>query len=153
MLIQKHETRLVVISPIEGSPAYRLGIRAGDIISHIDGESTKYISSFDAMLKLRGERGTEVTITIVRDGLEKPLELTMLRAEIPLYSVPYAFMLDEEIGYIFIRNFAETTTSEFEEKMEELESQGMKKLILTSSDRSWLIMEEQWASLSTKKAR
>ena len=130
MLIQKHETRLVVISPIEGSPAYRLGIRAGDIISHIDGESTKYISSFDAMLKLRGERGTEVTITIVRDGLEKPLELTMVRDEIPLYSVPYAFMLDEEIGYIFIRNFAETTTSEFEEKMEELESQGMKKLIL-----------------------
>ena len=130
MLIQKHETRLVVISPIEGSPAYRFGIHAGDVISQIDGVSTKYISSFDAMLKLRGEKGTEVTITIVRDGLEKPLEVTLKRAEIPLYSVPYAFMLTEDVGYIFIRNFAETTSDEFEDKMDELEKQGMNKLIL-----------------------
>jgi len=130
ILIQKHETRLVVISPIEGTPAYRLGIRAGDVISHINGDSTEPITSFDAMLKLRGKKGTEVKITIVRESLDKPLELNIVRAEIPLYSVPYAFMLTDDIGYIFIRNFAETTTEEFEEKMDHLSDQGMQKLVL-----------------------
>jgi carboxyl-terminal processing protease len=64
ILIQKQEERLVVITPIEGTPAYRLGIRAGDIISNIEGESTKPISSYEAMLKLRGLKGTKVTITM-----------------------------------------------------------------------------------------
>lgn len=130
ILIQKQEDRLVVISPIEGTPAYRLGIQAGDIISHIEGKSTKPISSFEAMQKLRGLEGTKVHITIVREGLEKPLELTIVREEIPLYSVPYAFMLQDDIGYIFIRNFAETTAQEFQEKMTLLANKGMKKLIL-----------------------
>jgi carboxyl-terminal processing protease len=130
ILIQKQEDRLVVISPLEGTPAYRLGIQAGDIISHINGESTKPISSLDAVQKLRGPKGTEVDITIVREGLEKPLDLTVVRAEIPLYSVPYSFILKDDIGYIFIRNFAETTTQEFKEKMKSLLEQGMKSLIL-----------------------
>lgn len=130
IMIQKQEDRLVVISPIEGTPAYRLGIRAGDVISHINGESTKPISSQEAMQRLRGLKGTNVNITIVREGLDKPFEITITREEIPLHSVPYAFMLKDDMGYIFIRNFAETTTKEFEEKMEFLEKQGMKKLIL-----------------------
>ena len=96
--IQKQEDRLVVIAPIEGTPAWRLGIQPGDVISKIDGESTKPISSFDAMQKLRGDKGTKVTITLVREGLDKPIELTIIREEIPLYSVPYAFMLDEATG-------------------------------------------------------
>lgn len=128
--IQKQEDRLVVIAPIEGGPAYRLGIQAGDIISHVNGESTKTISSLDAVQKLRGPKGTKVNITIVREGLKQPLELTITREEIPLHSVPYAFLLNEEAGYIFIRNFSSTTTREFEEKMELLLSRGMKKLIL-----------------------
>lgn len=130
ILIQKQEQRLVVISPIEGGPAYRLGIQAGDVISHISGESTKPITSYEAMLKLRGIKGTKVNITIVREGMEKPFEMTIVREEIPLYSVPYSFMLQDEIGYIFIRNFGGTTTKEFEEKMESLVKQGMKSLIL-----------------------
>lgn len=128
--IQKHEDRLVVIAPIEGTPAYRLGIQAGDIISHINGESTKPISSFEALEKLRGPKGTKVTITIVREGLERPLELTIVREEISLHSVPYAFLLQDDVGYIFIRNFAETTGDEFEEKMDYLAAKGIKSLIL-----------------------
>jgi len=128
--IQKQEDRLVVVSPIEGTPAWRLGIQSGDIITHINGESTKPISSQDAVDKLRGPKGTKVTITIAREGLEKPLELTITREEIPLYSVPYAFMLQEGIGYIFIRNFAENTDEEFERKMEALTAKGMKSLVL-----------------------
>ncbi|MBN1222197.1 MAG: S41 family peptidase [Candidatus Aminicenantes bacterium] len=130
LMIQKQEDRLVVVTPLEGTPAYRLGIQAGDIISHIEGESTKPISSFDAMQKLRGPEGTDVAITIVREGLDEPLEFTITRAEIPLYSVPYAFILKEGIGYIYIRNFAETTTEEFREKMKILKAQGMDKLLL-----------------------
>ena len=128
--IQKQEDRLVVIAPIEGGPSWRLGVQSGDIISHINGESTKPISSQDAVDKLRGPKGTKVNITIAREDLEKSLELTIVREEIPLYSVPYAFLLDEGVGYIFIRNFAETTGDEFKEKMETLTKQGMKSLIL-----------------------
>lgn len=128
--IQKQEDNLVVISPIEGTPASRLGIQPGDVISHINGESTKPLSSFEAMQKLRGPKGTSVTITIVREGLETPLELTIEREEIPLRSIPYAFMIAPEVGYIFIRNFAETTTQEFEQRMENLKEQGIRQLIL-----------------------
>lgn len=130
IIIQKQEDRLVVISPIEGTPAYRLGIQAGDVISHVNGKSTKPISSYDAMLLLRGPKGTKVNITIVREGLEKPMDITIARGEVSLYSVPYAFMLQEDIGYIYIRNFSPTTTKEFKEKMEFLIKQGMKSLIL-----------------------
>jgi carboxyl-terminal processing protease len=128
--IQKHEDSLVVIAPIEGTPASRLGIQPGDIISTIDGESTKPMSSFDAMQKLRGPKGTKVTITIIREGLDKPIELTIEREEIPLHSVAYSFLITPTTGYIFIRNFAETTTEEFEQKMTDLAGQGMKELIL-----------------------
>ncbi len=130
ILIQKQEDRLVVISPIEGGPAYRLGVLPGDVISHINGESTKNISSSDAVQKLRGLKGTKVDITITREALEKPLEMTVTREEIPLHSISYAFILQDDIGYIRIRGFSGTTTREFEEKMASLVNQGMKKLIL-----------------------
>jgi carboxyl-terminal processing protease len=130
ILIQKQDKRLVVISPIEGGPAYRLGIRSGDVISHIEGETTEPITSTEAMMRLRGPKDTEVTITIVRDGWEDPFDVTIVREEIALHSVRYAFILQDDIGYIHIRNFAETTTREFEEKMALLSGQGMKKLIL-----------------------
>lgn len=129
IMIQKHGENLMVISPIEGTPAYRLGIRPGDIISQIEGESTRPISSTEAMKKLRGPEGSKVTITIQREGMD-PFDLTITREEIPLHSVPYAFILQDDIGYIFIRNFAQTTTREFKDKMEQLSRQGMKKLIL-----------------------
>ena len=124
MQIQKLGDNIVVISPIEGGPAWRLGIRPGDIVSHINGESTVPISSFEAMQRLRGEKGTKVTITIVRDGLDKPLELTIAREEIPLLSVPYAFLLGNNVGYIYIRNFAENTPKELEADLAKLTSQG-----------------------------
>ncbi len=130
ILIQKQDKRLVVISPIEGGPAHRLGILSGDIISHIEGESTEPISSTEAMMRLRGPKDTEVTITIVREGWEDPFDVKIVREEIALHSVRYAFILQDDIGFIRIRNFAETTTREFEEKMKMLRKQGMEKLIL-----------------------
>ena len=130
MLIQQQGNRIVVISPTVGGPAYRLGVQPGDVISHIDGEDIKGITSYEAMQRLRGEKGTKVSVGFIREGMEKPFELTIVREEIPLYSVPYAFILGGDIGYIFIRNFAETTPQELREKMDLLTEQGMKRLIL-----------------------
>ncbi len=128
--IQKQGDAIVVIAPIEGGPAYRLGIQPGDIISHIDGESTVPISSYDAMQKLRGtEKGSKVKVTFVREG-EKPFDLTIAREEIPLLSVPYAFLLDGGIGYVYVRNFGEETPRELEDALEKLTAQGMKSLLL-----------------------
>ncbi|MEN6559253.1 MAG: S41 family peptidase [Acidobacteriota bacterium] len=128
--IQKQGDSIVVIAPIEGGPAWRLGLLPGDVISRINGESTVPISSYDAMQKLRGEKGTKVDITVVRDGVDKPLELTIVREEIPLLSVPYAFLLDGGIGYVYIRNFGEETPRELEEALQKLTAQGMKSLVL-----------------------
>jgi len=130
--IQKQEDRLVVIAPIEGTPAWRLGIQPGDVITQIDGESTKSLSSVEAMQKLRGEKGTKVTITIQREGLDKPFDLTIAREEIPLASVPYSFMIDDgkKVGYIFVRSFGRNTVDELEAKLKSLSAAGMKSLIL-----------------------
>lgn len=130
MQIQKQGDNIVVISPIEGGPAWRLGILPGDVISRINGETTVPISSYEAMQKLRGEKGTKVTITFVRDGVDKPFELTIAREEIPLLSVPYAFLLDNGVGYIYVRNFGEDTPRELEDALAKLTAQGMKSLLL-----------------------
>jgi carboxyl-terminal processing protease len=130
MQIIKQEDRLTVVSPTEGAPAWRLGVQAGDIITHINGESTKPISDREAVNKLRGPKGTKVTVTFAREGLPKPFDLTITREEIPLFSVPYGFMMGDGVGYIFVRYFAEATTDELEEKLAALTKQGMTKLIL-----------------------
>jgi carboxyl-terminal processing protease len=130
MQIQKQDGRLIVISPMEGTPAWRLGVQPADFISKINGEDTQPISAQDAVNKLRGPKGTKVDITFLREGLAKPIELTIERAEIPLYSVPYAFLLPGDVGYVLIRYFAEATAEELEAKLETLTEQGMKSLIL-----------------------
>lgn len=129
MQIQKQGDNIVVIAPIEGGPAYRLGVLPGDIISRIEGESTVPLSSYDAMQKLRGEKGTPVTVTFVREGV-KPFDLTIVREEIPLLSVPYAFLLEDGVGYIYIRNFGEETPRELEDALSRLSAQGLKSLVL-----------------------
>ncbi|HPW16856.1 MAG TPA: S41 family peptidase [Candidatus Aminicenantes bacterium] len=130
MQIQKQGDNIVVIAPIEGGPAYRLGIQPGDIITHIDGESTVPLSSNDAMQRLRGtEKGSTVTVTFAREG-EKPFDLTIAREEIPLLSVPYAFLLRDGIGYIYVRNFGEETPRELESALAKLAAEGMKSLVL-----------------------
>ena len=130
MQIQKQGDNIVVIAPIEGGPAWRLGILPGDVIAKIDGESTVPISSYDAMQKLRGQKGTNVTVTFIRDGADKPFDLTITREEIPLLSVPYAFLLDGGIGYIYVRTFGEETPRELEDALARLAGQGLKSLIL-----------------------
>jgi carboxyl-terminal processing protease len=118
-----------VVSPIEGTPAYYMGIQGGDQIIEIEGESTLDFSSRDAVKKLRGPQGTKVNITIARPGTEDPIPLTIVRDIIHVESVPYGFMIGD-IGYVKVQNFARTTHTELEEKLKDLTEQGMKGLIL-----------------------
>jgi carboxyl-terminal processing protease len=123
---------LTVISPMEGTPAYAMGIQGGDKILKIDGESTEGLSSDDAVKKLRGPKGTKVTISIAREGVEGLLDYTITRDIIELHSVPYAFMMPgtDGIGYIRCSQFMKTTTDDLEAALQKLEAQGMKGLVL-----------------------
>ena len=121
---------LTVVSPIEGTPAYDLGIQSGDRIIAIEGESTRGITTDQAILKLRGEPGTKVNITIYREGVDGNLDYTVTRDIIRIDSVPYAFMMDDRIGYVRISRFSRTTARELEEKLDRLDSEGMRGLVV-----------------------
>ena len=121
---------LTIISPIEDTPGSRAGLHAGDKIVKIEGESTKDITLFGAVKKLRGKPGTEVNITIMRPGETEFLDFAIVRDIIKVDSVKEVKMLDDEIGYIRLVQFQENTVKEFEEALEELEEAGIKALVL-----------------------
>ncbi len=128
--IQKRMGKITVIAPMEGTPAYRMGIRSGDVITHIGGEELKEdITTEEVVRKLRGPKGTTVAITIRRVGFPEPIPMTITRAEIPTKSVRYAFMLEPGVGYIMLSDFTHTSSKELSEAIEKLEKQGMKKLL------------------------
>jgi carboxyl-terminal processing protease len=123
---------LTVVSPIEDTPAFRAGIQAGDQILKIDGESTKNLTLMDSVKRLRGPRGTKVTITIMREGLSKPKEFTLTRDVIPIRSVRYELM-EKQYGYVRLSQFQEKTEGEFDKAIKALESESkgaIKGLIL-----------------------
>lgn len=121
---------LTVVSPIEGTPAYKAGLKSGDKIISIEGESTKDMTMLDAVKRIRGDKGTQVKLTIVREGEEKPLEFSIVRDVIPLKSVRH-FPLTPEIGYVRVSNFQSKTTSDLSSALEELEKgDKLKGLIL-----------------------
>ena len=123
---------LTVVSPIEDTPAYKAGILAGDQILKINGESTKNLTLMDSVKRLRGPRGTKVTITIMREGFTKPKDYTLVRDVIPIRSVRHE-LLEKHYGYIRISQFQEKTDADFEKAMKTLEEESkgtLKGLIL-----------------------
>jgi carboxyl-terminal processing protease len=118
-----------VVSPIEGTPAYYMGVQGGDQIIEIEGQSSFDFTSREAVKLLRGPPGTKASILIGRPGVEKPIPLTITRDIIKIESVPYAFMI-EDIGYIRVQNFARTTKDELKQKLDQLTAEGMRGLIL-----------------------
>ncbi|MCE7959635.1 MAG: S41 family peptidase [Acidobacteria bacterium ACB2] len=129
IIISKRNGKVTVITPVEGSPADRLGIRAGDIIELVEGQPIDDLPIDAVVRKLKGPKGTKVKITIVRPGLGEPLNMTVTRAEIPTNSVSFAFMLEPGVGYIRLKDFTHTSAPEMAEAWEKLEKQGMKKLV------------------------
>jgi len=121
---------LTIISPIEDTPGSRAGLHAGDKIVKIEGETTKDITLFEAVKKMRGKPGTEVNITIMRPGEKEFLDFTIVRDIIKIDSVKEVKMLDDEIGYIRLVQFQEHSLEEFEEGLKELEDKGIQALVL-----------------------
>jgi len=122
---------IVVISPLEGTPAFRLGMRAGDRIVEIDGKPvSKSITTDDVFKLLRGPSGTTVEVTIEREDEAEPLKLTIERAKIPIESVYYPHMIRPGVGYVRITRFSQTTGEELEKDLNTLRAQGMKSLLL-----------------------
>ncbi|MBI4553791.1 MAG: S41 family peptidase [Candidatus Latescibacteria bacterium] len=121
---------LTVIAVIEGSPSEEVGLRPGDRITKINGESSIGIKEDEVRAKLRGEKGTKVLVTIEREGESDPVNLTITRNRVPIRSIKAAFMLDTQTGYIQLRRFAKTTSQDLEDALNKLEGQGMKRLVL-----------------------
>jgi carboxyl-terminal processing protease len=123
------DNMLTVIAPIEDTPAYRLGVKAGDKIIKINDESTKDMSIYDAVSKLRGPKGTSVTITIIRKDLEKPKDITIIRDIIEIKSIK-SRMLDDDIGYIKLLQFQQKTSTDLAKALKDLDEEKIDSLIL-----------------------
>src|SRR5512143_2947559 len=113
---------LTVVAPIEDTPASRAGIQSGDMILRIDGKSTKDITLMDAVRLMRGPQGTQVTITIMRQGFTEPKDLTLTRAIIPIRSVR-SRMLEPGYGYLKLSQFIERTFPDMEAALKKRERQ------------------------------
>ena len=121
---------LTVVSPIEGTPADKVGMKAGDKIIKIENKRTKDMSLMEAVKKIRGPKGTKVNLTIMREGEAKPLEFSITRGVIPLISVRQYF-LTSEIGYVRISNFQSKTVKDLSAALEEMEKgREIKGLVL-----------------------
>jgi len=120
---------LTIVAPMEDTPAWRVGLKAGDRIAKVDGELTHDMSLMQAVRKMRGKPGTEVVITIVREEFEEPKDFKIVREVIHVTSVKYQ-MLPDNWGYIRIRNFSKDTGSDAEKAIKELTEDGMKGLVL-----------------------
>jgi carboxyl-terminal processing protease len=120
---------VTVISPIEDTPAQKAGIESGDRIIKVDGTLTKDLR--EAVRMMRGPKGSKVVVTILREGVKKPLDFEITRDEIPIQSVK-SISLKPGFGYVRISNFTGTTTQEFEKALEKLEAseKPMKGLVL-----------------------
>lgn len=121
-----------VITPIEGGPSEKIGIRAGDKIVKVEGKNMAgvKITNKEVFTQLRGKRGTTVTVSVLRSGIKQPLEFKITRDAIPLYSLDAAYMVTPNIGYIKISKFSATTYDEYLKAFNTLSKQGMKKMIL-----------------------
>ena len=132
--IQVIDGDITVMSLFEGSPAYRSGIRRGDVIARIEGQDTKNWTSEQAVRKLKGPKGTKVSISIRRPGYDKLIDMDVERDEVNIVTVRGAFMIDPTTGYIKLGDFSETSDREVGQALEKLTAQGMKRLVFDLRD-------------------
>lgn len=121
---------IVVLTPLSGGPSEALGIQSGDKIIEVDGKNVAGVGINNAgvMKALKGPRGTEVDVTVLRG--DKRIEYTIIRDKIPQHSVDVAYMVDDEVGYIKVNRFSATTYDEFHKGLMSLKEKGMKRLVL-----------------------
>ena len=129
MLIGIREDMLTVVTPFKGSPASLAGLQSGDVISHIEGESTAVMTLNEAVDQLRGEPGTAVSITVVRQNDNRPVEVTVTREVIRIPSVEQD-IIGDNIGYIKINQFLDTTANDVDNAFVDFEAQNVRGVIL-----------------------
>lgn len=127
--IQEREGNIVVVSPLKGSPAEKAGLKPEDKILSVDGKSLQGMSSTEAVALIRGEKGTDVKLSILRQGAEQPVDVTITRDTIPIETV-YGEMLEDGIAKVQITNFSQNTATELVDVLNDLQKQGMKGLVL-----------------------
>ena len=123
---------IIIIEPIAGGPSEKVGIKAGDRIITIDQEKVTSVKMTTAGVRKRlmGPKGTKVNVTVLRRGTEGPMDFTIIRDKIPIYSLDASYMLDDQTGYIRLNKFAATTEKEFTEAVDQLKKQNMQNLVL-----------------------
>jgi carboxyl-terminal processing protease len=130
ILVTKRNEQVTVITPLEGTPAARLGVRAGDVIAEVEGVSTDDLTLDEVVKRLKGPKGTTVHIKIRRVGMKEAIPLTIVRAAIPTNSISNVLMIRPGVGYVRIKDFTSTTVRELDDAILKLEEQGMQKLVL-----------------------
>lgn len=119
-----------VVSPISGGPSEKAGIKTGDRIVKIEDSTAIGLSRQHILNRLTGRDGTKVTFTVYRPLSEKRLTFTITREEVPLYSIPSSYMVDDRTGYLKIDRFSKSTHNEFLKRIDQLKSKGMERLVL-----------------------
>ena len=132
--IQSNDGNITAATVFEGSPAHRQGIRRGDVIAMVDGESAKDWTIEKAQTRLRGARGTPVKLEIRRRGYGQPIPIDLNRDEVHILTVPAYFMIDATTGYIQMRDFGENTDREVKAALKELTAKGMKRLLFDARE-------------------
>lgn len=123
----------MIVAPIEGSSSEAAGLLAGDIVMAVDGESMYQVDLDTAVALIKGEAGTEVVLTIKREGESEYLEYTITRATVVTQSVSYE-MLENNVGYVAVSSFESPTSAQFNQAISDLESEGMESLIIDLRD-------------------
>ncbi|WP_369901845.1 S41 family peptidase [Bacillus manliponensis] len=130
--VNKIDDKLIIVSPIKDSPAEKVGIKPNDQILSVDGNSVAELTREEAVMKIRGKKGTNVTLEIKRAGVSEPLIFDIKRDKIPIFTV-FSSVKEENnkhIGYIQITSFSEKTADEFAKQLKELESKNIEGLVV-----------------------
>jgi len=140
--IQAIDGDITVMSIFEGSPAYKRGLRRGDIIARVEGQDAKGWTSDDAVKKLKGPKGTKVNISLRRRGYEGLIDMDVVRDEVNIVTVRGAFMIDKETGYVKLAEFNETSDHELGVALEQLTAKGMKRLVFDLRDNPGGLLDQ-----------
>lgn len=134
MTIRAWGDETVIEYPFPETPAFKAGIRPGDIVVSIDDQPAESLTVDEVAQHVRGPEGTTVRLTLKRPLVDELIKVTLARESIPRPSVPLAFTFDDQVGYLRIATFNENTPDEFDEQLEQLESEGIKGLVLDLRD-------------------
>lgn len=129
-IIGTRNGKIMITEPYENSPASKAGLKAGDVITAVEGQPTEGKSTAELSAMLKGESGTTVKLTVFRATTNEEIKAAIVREKIKLDDVPYYGMVNEEVGYINLRGFTQTASRDVRHAYEALEKEGMKKVIL-----------------------